>query len=563
MASSTSDSVCASFLTSFDADTLAAASAFNADGSWISKGGDKLFEASCQKRLHEDSNSSCAASSLASLDIEALAAAFNEDGSCVSKELDERLNAEQKRLQTVVDASRSYESIMVDVRCSTDGKDCGLDSKSKEEISTRSYNPETPSTPKLEDLGSSLMVTDTDEDYSVIHWVDCSDLSSDTVKSCRGVIRRGDETVCKTFNYTPEFIGASDDALGALKAVWKLRKIVYPAFEGTNVRLWHDQGKWHLSTFRKLDAFNSRWGSKTSYGDLFMRGLFASVKHEDLLPQWNSLMEEIIAGREKDAHSKWFEIYCSALRKDRIYTFLVHSILENRIVTEAANNIPQISFTGEFDNDSEYSERFALLSENTSHISWPSFPEHLDLSTPEDVMKFVENCNPRTRQGLMVHYGVDGVRFGSIKLTSKKYQDLADLRGNEPSVVFRYLQLRSELMSMGLESATASVLANRQKFDSFQSLYPERQWEFDDCEKLIADAVRTIYDGYVRRYLKHEYVNLPQELWFIMRNLHDEYLQNPELNKISVKLVQNHINKLPAVRLNFIIRQAKLRNGTA
>jgi hypothetical protein len=407
------------------------------------------------------------------------------------------------------------------------------------------YSLESPNTPKIEDLESSLAWTDSDNDYLIIHWVDCSDSSPDTVKSCRGIIRRQDEIVCRTFNYTPEFIGMSEKALSALSAVWDKSKIIYPAFEGTSVRLWYDQEKWHLSTFRKLDAYHSRWGCKTSYGDLFMKGLVNEMKDRS--------SEDT---EEQTSPDECFQSYCSTLRKDRIYTFLIHSVLDNRIVTKVNDSIPRLSFTGEFDNNPKSHTRFALLAKNTSHINWPILNIPLFFDSPEDALKFVENSDPMLCQGLMVHYGVESSTFGSIKLTSKQYQALAELRGNEPSVIFRYLQLRCEMNSPG-ESEAGSVASRKQRFESFRNLYPERWPEFDECETILKNAINTIYQGYIKRYLKHEYIHLPQELWHVARNLHDAYLQNPQLNKISLELVQRHVNQLPAVRQNFIIRRSK------
>lgn len=434
-------------------------------------------------------------------------------------------------------------SVTVDVSPLSEGK-------SKEEISTRSYRLESPQTPKVDELASSLTVTDQDDDYLIVHWTECSDSSPDLIKSCRGVIHKGDEIVCKTFNYTPEFIGASDDALAALTAIWDQPKIIYPAFEGTNVRLWFDNGKWHLSTFRKLDASRSRWGSATSYGELFTQGLVEIMK-----AGFTKMRICHMASVENLSEQEWLDIYYASLCVDRIYTFLIHSIATNRIVSKITSNIPRISFTGEFSRDS-----FILLRENTSHIDWPSslFTKlfFMHPANIEDHLKFVENADPDDCQGLMIHYGVGSSSFGSIKITSKRYQGLAELRGNEPSVVCRYLQLRNDMMVL---DDAKNATDKKQKFESFKGLYSERQQEFNEYEQIISDAARVIYDGYVRRYINKEYVNLPQELWFIMRDLHDAYLQNPEKNKISMKLVQNHMNHLPSVRMNFIVRQAKLR----
>ena len=44
----------------------------------------------------------------------------------------------------------------------------------------------------------------------------------------------------------------------------------FVAYEGANIRVWYYQGRWRLSTFKKLDGYDSTYGKmKRSFGEIF------------------------------------------------------------------------------------------------------------------------------------------------------------------------------------------------------------------------------------------------------------------------------------------------------
>lgn len=52
----------------------------------------------------------------------------------------------------------------------------------------------------------------------------------------------------------------------------------FVAVEGTCLRMFCVHGTWFLATHKKLDAFDSRWGSHVSFGDLFVKGIVELLK---------------------------------------------------------------------------------------------------------------------------------------------------------------------------------------------------------------------------------------------------------------------------------------------
>lgn len=365
---------------------------------------------------------------------------------------------------------------------------------------------------------TDIRMTDTDGIYSVFHYEQCDDSSSSELKATRGVIRLQDGTiVCQTFNYTPEYIGATKENLAAIsKKCGRADRKYYIAEEGTLVRVWFHNYSWHISTHKKLDAMHSRWGSKDIHAELFVEALSWYVK--------NKLADEIEYADDDDL----IDAYFSKLDRKRIYTFVVRPNSRNRVVCNAPDH-PTLYFAGEFDDE------FILRSENTSKIEQP---EHICINDDEDLVKYLLAMDPMRAQGVMIYYGEDTPDFGTIKLTSSAHQRLVDVRCNVPSIRFRYLQVRNDSTSVGMLTA----------------LYPDYLSEFQRYEEILATSAEMIFQGYVDRYINHEYVVLPQSLWFIAKDLHDLYLQDTLKNRISRELVINHLNTLTPTRLNWIIR---------
>ena len=371
-------------------------------------------------------------------------------------------------------------------------------------------------------INLNTRLTDSDGDYKIYHYIVCDDKSENVIKNSRGIIRSKDEIVCKTFNFTPEFIGINEPNIEAVDSILSVAKnfSVYMAEEGTLIRLWFHNNSWHISTHKKLDANRSRWGSKESHGDMFIKSLLWYIK--------NNLQDKI----KLEDESHVLDVYLSTLKQDRVYTFIVRTTIQNRIVC-TRNFDPMIYFAGEFGLVGE--DKFVLLNDNTSNIERPV---KLTFENCTALFHIADNISPKRAQGVMIYYDEGLPSFGTIKLTSSAYQSLSDIRGNFPSVKFRYLQLRNDPESV----------------QKLYKLYPEYYNSFNEYETIIHGICDKIYEGYKSRYINHEFTVLPQELWYVTKDIHDDYIKDSIKNRISISLVHQHVNALSAVRLNYIIR---------
>ena len=142
------------------------------------------------------------------------------------------------------------------------------------------------------------------------------DISGNDLR-CRGMVfkKTNDEynLVASTFPYTEEFSVRNIDVVDSLikEGEWYF----YPSYEGTIIRIIHDEQdgviKRVVSTHKKLDAFESYWGSSKSYGELFKDEIYRMF----LTRNENS----------KLSRDEIFDIFLDSLATDKHYTFLMTS----------------------------------------------------------------------------------------------------------------------------------------------------------------------------------------------------------------------------------------------
>ena len=103
-----------------------------------------------------------------------------------------------------------------------------------------------------------------------------------------------------------------------------------------------------------------------------------------------------------------------------------------------------------------------------------------------------------------------------IKILNKDYNDLFRARGNEPSIKFRYLQVRMDRRSVNM----------------LYHLYPEMINSFDEYENTLYDIARSIYRAYVQRFIKKQYITVPREEFSVVRECNSWQLSNRTENRI-------------------------------
>jgi len=379
----------------------------------------------------------------------------------------------------------------------------------------------------VESLAPTVRLTDSDleNNLDLFCYIRCSPEDSDVIKNCRGVIFHGNDLVLKSFPYTEELNNEQVEEIQK-KCVNLTECQVFKSYEGALLRIFNYNGKWYVTTHRKLDAFHSKWASRhESFGSTFQKALEAEFKeHSNFLPE---LMERLKVEPEEILQS-----FMSTLNPEKQYMFLVLNTAENRIVCQAPTR-PTVFHVGTRNKNGEE----LSFDEN---VGLP-YPEKLHFDTVEQLTTYVKNADPTSYQGVVV-FTKDGDHF---KVLNTDYQELFQVRGNEPSIKFRYLQLRMD----------------KTKGDKLYWLYPKYADKFDEYENTLYEIAKNIYKSYVARYIPpREYVARPKEEFLVMDACHKEYMETRQ--RISVRKVIEVLNQQPATNLNRMIRRFNTETQT-
>jgi hypothetical protein len=218
--------------------------------------------------------------------------------------------------------------------------------------------------------------------------------------------------------------------------------------------------------------------------------------------------------------------------KDLAYMFLVKYTSQNRIVCKvpSARN-PKVLFVGTYTKDGVYSH---VPSEG---LGVPS-PRQISVKTVEELKKLAMGCDHTLIQGYICYLKGTGA---PIKIHNPTYKDLFDVRGNEASICFRYIQLRK----------------NPAMVAKLYSLYPHLASKMDQYEKYISTAAEIIHDAYIIRYIDKGYIVRPPEEFYVMKQCHTWHVKDRHNNRISLLKVKEFLDLQSATNINRIIRRIR------
>jgi hypothetical protein len=349
----------------------------------------------------------------------------------------------------------------------------------------------------------------------------CSNDESEFIKGCRGLVYSGDQLVMRAFSYTDEYNHTEEGVLQGLLSNFSEWSF-YEAFEGALLRLFYFSGKWFLSTHRKLNAFRSKWSSRDSFGTLFKNALenesYFNMKFRDRVGEsWDNILDR----------------FYGTLDKSHQYMFLVRNSSENRIVCLPPKSGEHLLYhVGTFVNGK------LCMTEDIGLVH----PERKNFSDLTDVLNYINNhIDIRHSQGV-VCFGPD---LKQIKIYHRDYQNLFRARGNEPSVKFRYLQVRM----------------NKQITDMLYNLYPDMSGKFDEIENNLYDIGRGIFRAYVQRFIKKLYVTVPREEYKVINECHAWHLLDRQNNITTLEKVIEILNKQSPTNLNHMIRRLTIERN--
>ena len=367
---------------------------------------------------------------------------------------------------------------------------------------------------------SIIRMTDSDNSYGLqlFCYDSCTKDDSEAVKQSRGIVFSGDELVMKAFPYTEE-IRVSDIENYSDKINISECKF-YRSYEGMLIRIFYYSDKWFISTHRKLDAFRSKWSSRVSFGDIFVRCLEKEYQHNsefaENLDRTASTLEETLLSR--------FE---KTLDKTKQYMFLLLNNEENRIVCIPDPDGPEMFHVGTFDSSTGSSV------EDDIYICRPQ-DLGSEYSSLQDVYEHAQTLDYTKYQGIII-FTPNNKQY---KVLNSDYDYFFSVRGNEPSIKFRYLQVRN----------------NEEYSKALRMMYPNMVGAFNSYENYIRLIAKDIFEAYVERFMKKKFATVSQDEYVIIKACHGWHLSDRKNNIVNLRRVYDELNRASPSLINKIIR---------
>ena len=364
-------------------------------------------------------------------------------------------------------------------------------------------------------LGNKVRMTDKDDsnDLEIYCYVHCTENDSENLHKCRGVVVHNKEIVLQAFPYTVEYNHTENTTISSNIDIKKCK--IFDAYEGSLIRMFCFNDKWYTCTHRKLNAFRSKWASKESFGTGFNNAL-------EHYYQTNTEFQKTLG----DGADSIYDKFVATLNKKNQYMFLLTNNVENRIVCVTSEN-PNIYHVGTFISGELCSD----------HQCGLPIPKQHNFSSIEELTQFVNNVDIREMQGVICYTPNNK----QIKIVNKDYQDLFKARGNEPSIKFRYLQVRM----------------NKKTADMLYYLYPTKIKDFEETENILYEISKNIYTAYVQRFIKKRFVSVPKEDYNVIKECHKWHESDRINNRITLEKVIKIVNDQSAINLNRMIRRFK------
>ena len=323
----------------------------------------------------------------------------------------------------------------------------------------------------------------------------CENNSTNDIKNSRGLVYRDGQPFLKSFGYTPQytFDTIDEETLKFIKDNFKDFKF-FESYEGTLLRLFFNDinNKWYLSTHRKLNAVKSRWGSGDTFGQ-----------------QFNKIIPE-------DMYEKFDKNYN--------YMFIMTPNKNNRIV---CTNTDSLYHIGTYDKNFNLSTDYDIGVQRPLQFEFEEF---------KDFEKHIEYQVDITKtQGMIIHHPQTQT---NIKMYNKKYYDYFKVRNNVPSIMFRYLQVRTD------EEMNKKMM----------ELYPDHHNRFIEYENKLSDISSNLYYKYMDRFVKKIYTTVSPPENAILKMCHGWHLRDKAHNKISVANVMKVINSAAPELLNKLVK---------
>jgi hypothetical protein len=358
---------------------------------------------------------------------------------------------------------------------------------------------------------TDIDVTDSLDGLQCHHFAD-SVADREHLYSFRGIIAADHTIFCKSFPFSIELPISDPLAKDRIVEITAEPHRIFDSYEGTLLRLWFDPREgyecWRLSTHRKIDAFTSYWGSNVSYGEYFTQALALEFG--------------------SDGHA--FASFAEKLDKNKVYVLLLRTGKENRVICKAYSEVKLFSI-GCFDRANEFAFSFDASETGLATVS---------IAELLDVEEYVKDLDPYQYQGIVII-----TESGkSLKILNDEYHRLNKLRNNNPNILKRYIELRKQ----------------ESELSDYVKLYPDFQDKFEHFETVLQKVCNNVFKKYINRYVRNRVAILPREQYYIMTEVHCNYLTARE--NVKLEHVERVLEGQTSKQLLYIYNQFVEREGT-
>jgi hypothetical protein len=297
--------------------------------------------------------------------------------------------------------------------------------------------------------------------------------------------------------------------------------------EGTMINVFFDPsigvtGSWEISTRNTVGAtssFYKSYGSKT-FRQMFMEAAVECKLDIDKLEQ--ELCYSFVLQHPENRIVVPF-------KKPDLYLVGVYKI----------NNIPE-NITVDFFDVKNYKQFFQELGTTVK------FPQVYELNKYSELIEKYGSMNTSYDiVGVIIHNKNTGER---TKIRNPVYEQVRNLRGNQPKLQYQYLSLRKE-----------------GKVKDFLKFYPENKSDFSTFRDQVHLFTNTLYSNYVSCYIKKEkpLIEFSEQYRTHMFNIHQFYMNELRDKKhfITNTVVQKYVNELhPSLLMYCLNFQMRKRN---
>lgn len=247
---------------------------------------------------------------------------------------------------------------------------------------------------------------------------------------------------------------------------------------------------------------------------------------------------------------------CNKLELDKLNRSLCYSFVlqhpENRIVVPF--NKPQLYLVAVYSFDNTDKNNIQILSydmndmknSDISKVTTIKFPQIYEWNTYSDLIdKYASMNSSYDVLGVVIYNKQTGVR---TKIRNPVYEQVRQLRGNQPKLQYQYLCLRKE-----------------GKVSDFLKFYPENKKAFSSFRDQIHLFTHTVFMNYISCYIKKEkpLIEFSEQYRTHMFNIHQLYLNELKEKNMYVtnSVVIKYVNELHPSLLMFCLNfQMRKRN---